>query len=116
LNPEKDFKDGMSISGVTLQHAPRLDFSFSCDEVGLKCDLRGHSKQAYLLPWCCIANFFKIIDLLESLSNKLNFHYEIDAGTALGAVKIGHFIPWDIDADIFISTEAMHHFNEGKTL
>ena len=31
----------------------------------------------------------------------------------LGGVKLNNFIPWDIDGDIYISTENMKHFHEG---
>ena len=40
-------------------------------------------------------------------------HYELDSGSLLGAVKLNNFIPWDIDGDIYISTEDMGHFHEG---
>ena len=32
--------------------------------------------------------------------DKYGIYYEIESGTLLGAVKLGNFIPWDIDLDI----------------
>ena len=37
----------------------------------------------------------------------------MDSGSLLGAVKLNNFIPWDIDGDIYISTEDMIHFQDG---
>ena len=99
--------------GVVLNHAPRVSHTFSCDQAGLSCNARAQQRQALLLPWCCQKSFSLIMSHLEDLSVKLNFHYEVDAGTALGGVKLGHYIPWDIDADIFIPTKAIEHFKDG---
>ena len=40
---------------------------------------------------------------MDQLADQYDFHYEIGAGTALGAVKLNNFIPWDIDADTHVN-------------
>ena len=44
------------------------------------------------------------------ISSTKNFHYEIDSGTLLGAVKLNNFIPWDLDGDVYISSHAIFNF------
>lgn len=45
---------------------------------------------------------------------RLGFHYELDSGSLLGAVKLNNFIPWDIDGDIYIPTHSMNLFDHGE--
>ncbi len=37
--------------------------------------------------------------------------YELDSGSVLGAVKIGHFLPWDIDGDVNVATRCVQLFS-----
>ena len=53
--------------------------------------------------------------VFDRLSSELSFHYEIDSGTLLGAVKLNNFIPWDLDGDLFMSSHAIfEYFQEGQ--
>ena len=63
-----------------------------------------------LSPWCCNQALTHILYAFDRLSNELNFHYEIDSGTLLGAVKFSNYIPWDIDGDLFVSSAAIFDF------
>ena len=63
-----------------------------------------------LSPWCCNQAFTHILYVFDRLSSELNFHYEIDSGTLLGAVKFNNFIPWDIDGDLYVSSFAIFDF------
>ena len=38
------------------------------------------------------------------MATRLGFHYELDSGSVLGAVKMRDFIPWDIDGDVYLPT------------
>ena len=51
-----------------------------------------------------------MLSVLDRVSEELGFHYEIDSGTLLGAVKFNNFIPWDVDGDVYISTKAIFEF------
>ena len=51
-----------------------------------------------------------MLTVFDKLSNELRFHYEIDSGTLLGAVKLNNFIPWDVDGDLFVSSHAIFDF------
>jgi hypothetical protein len=44
---------------------------------------------------------------------RFGFHYELDSGSLLGAVKLNNFIPWDIDGDLYIPSEQLHIFDRG---
>ena len=51
-----------------------------------------------------------MLSVLDRISEELSFHYEIDSGTLLGAVKFNNFIPWDIDGDVYMSSNAIFEF------
>ena len=56
-----------------------------------------------------------MLAVFDRLSEELGFHYEIDSGTLLGAVKFNNFIPWDIDGDVYISSSAIfEYFQTGQ--
>ena len=100
-----------NIQGITLPSPQTVNHIFSCSEVGLECSPRSQQEDAMLLPWCCIAAFAHILKTFEAIATELEFHYELDSGSALGAVKLGQFLPWDIDGDIYASTDAVtQHF------
>lgn len=37
----------------------------------------------------------------------------MQSGSLLGALKIGNFLPWDIDGDFFLPTEKVDYFRDG---
>ena len=51
-----------------------------------------------------------MLSVFDRAAEKLGFHYEIDSGTLLGAVKFNNFIPWDVDGDVYISSKAIFDF------
>ncbi len=64
-----------------------------------------------ILPWCCIAGYARILLKLEEAAAQFNISYELDTGSVLGAVKMGHFLPWDIDGDIAMTSRFMKMFS-----
>ena len=40
---------------------------------------------------------------MDNIANVHSIHYEVGSGTAIGAVKLSNFIPWDIDADTYVT-------------
>ena len=57
----------------------------------------------------------KILDIakyIDALCRRNGIEYCIAAGTALGAVRHGGFIPWDDDLDIFMTPDQYRRFKE----
>lgn len=54
----------------------------------------------------------KILEVIDSICRKHGLTYFIDAGTTLGAVRHGGFIPWDDDADVGMPYEDYKKFCE----
>ena len=67
-----------------------------------------------LSPWCCNNALSHMLRVLDDLSHELDFHYEIDSGTLLGAVKFNNFIPWDVDGDVYVPTRSIFKFFQPK--
>ena len=118
------------LQGVSTQFRREMEAEFSCEEVatlaltsyhgyypppakvGLACE--GWSQAAaFLLPWCCVLAFRHVLATLEAVTASLGLDYQLKAGSALGAVKLGNFIPWDIDIDVDFPSEHLHHFRPG---
>lgn len=77
-------------------------YKFTCEEANLSCKPKNWVK-AYLLPPCCLKQIAESMTALNTLATKMNIAYEIDGGLLLGAVKLGSFLPWDIDGDIMFN-------------
>ena len=98
--------------GVVTDFRLPLEFTFTCSEVNLVCDIESQAA-VFMLPWCCFESFRFILMKLEEVSSKLGIEYFIESGTCLGAVKLANFIPWDIDMDIVFITKYFHLFKPG---
>lgn len=53
-----------------------------------------------------------ILKVIDELCRKHGLTYFIDAGTTLGAVRHGGFIPWDDDADVGMPYDDFNRFCE----
>lgn len=51
-----------------------------------------------------------ILDAIDAVCRKHNIPYWLDAGTLLGAVRHGGFIPWDDDIDIAMRADDLERF------
>ena len=87
------------IQGIVTQKAHDYDVTFSCDDIGLTCNAWNQASEI-LVPWCCIESVRHILRSLEYIRKEFGISYELESGSSLGAVKLGNFIPWDIDMDI----------------
>jgi len=101
------------IQGVVTDWRPRFQEKFSCDEIGIKCDAWKSSADFQLLPWCCVEAWRHLFTSFEYLAEHHGLQYEMNCGTALGAVKMGGFMPWDIDADCDFRSDQIDSFKIG---
>lgn len=58
------------------------------------------------------ARCFEALTFLQELSTEFNLRYYLIAGSVLGAVRHGGFIPWDDDIDIGIRIEEIEEFEK----
>ena len=116
--PPEDRKDWQEISKVFEIHSISMDLGpkrihdFSCEDIGVTCEKFELAPKDRIRAWCCAQAAIRAIAVMDQASEKIGFHYELDSGTLLGAVKFNNFLPWDIDVDIHVPTQHMHHFHE----
>lgn len=67
--------------------------------------------QAETLRQCQLKQL-DILDAIDAVCRKHDIPYWLDAGTLLGAVRHGGFIPWDDDIDIAMTLDDMNRFVE----
>ena len=53
----------------------------------------------------------KVLEEIDRVCKRYDIHYQICAGTLLGAVRHGGFIPWDDDIDILMLPEEFEKFS-----
>lgn len=58
----------------------------------------------------CQLKQLSILEHIDAICRKHAIPYWLDAGTLLGAVRHGGFIPWDDDIDIAMKTEDLERF------
>ncbi|XP_023337539.1 uncharacterized protein LOC111708410 [Eurytemora carolleeae] len=93
-----------NFQGLVTSRSYKYETEYTCEELGLYCDAESQAAEI-LVPWCCIEAFRGVFHALEFIRDKYGIYYEIESGTLLGAVKLGNFIPWDIDLDIGFRTQ-----------
>ncbi|XP_066959720.1 uncharacterized protein [Macrobrachium rosenbergii] len=73
---------------------------FSCDEAQISCNNLMKSVSSFLVPPCCREIFRKELQYVQDCADEIGLHYELNAGSLLGAVKMDGMLPWDFDSDI----------------
>lgn len=58
----------------------------------------------------------EILDYYVSFCNKNNFHYSLDGGTLLGAIRHKGMIPWDDDIDVCMLRPEYERFKKAMSL
>ncbi|XP_071454584.1 uncharacterized protein [Hetaerina americana] len=104
--------------------------NFSCGEVGLSCKVSKLAKKGYLVPPCCARQVVAALRAFDQFSSSGGggdpviqgpdsytnvLRYELEAGSILGAVKMGSFIPWDIDGDATFESKDFPLYVRGKS-
>ena len=77
------------------------------DEIG--CGLTAADKEALKTHQ---ARSFQALAFLEEVSREFGLRYYLLAGSVLGCVRHGGFIPWDDDIDVGIRIEELERFEE----
>uniref|UniRef100_T1IX40 Uncharacterized protein n=1 Tax=Strigamia maritima TaxID=126957 RepID=T1IX40_STRMM len=72
---------------------------FSCAESKLDCKVLARQNGAMVMPICCRDALINGYKVFHEFSVKHHVIYQIDGGSALGAVKLNDIIPWDFDGD-----------------
>ena len=85
-----------------------LDYE-TCFEDPMGCHMTREEKDALRTHQ---QNCIEALQFLEDLSQKYGLTYRLLAGSALGAVRHGGFIPWDDDIDVGICIEDLDAFEE----
>lgn len=79
----------------------------NCFEDPMGCNLTHEEKLALTEHQ---QNCIEALQFLEDLSQKYNLKYRLLAGSVLGAVRHGGFIPWDDDIDVGVCIEDLPEF------
>lgn len=58
------------------------------------------------------AVLYEMLEVLDEICRKHNIRYMLFAGTALGAVRHGDFVPWDDDLDVVMTRTEYERFLE----
>ena len=88
--PLDDRKDWQEISKVFKIHSISMDLGhkkiheFSCEDIGLTCERFQVAPKDRIRAWCCAQAAIRAIAVMDQASEKIGFHYELDAGTLLG--------------------------------
>ncbi|XP_068219696.1 uncharacterized protein [Palaemon carinicauda] len=81
------------------------EYKFECSSVGITCKNPLTTIQSFLLPPCCRAMMEKYLGYLTDYGKKNNLAHELQLGSALGALKMDGYLPWDFDMDLIFECQ-----------
>ncbi|XP_042229529.1 uncharacterized protein LOC121871375 [Homarus americanus] len=85
----------------TIHSYDGKEYKFKCSDVHIKCDDLRKTITWYLIPLCCREAIMHGITILDDFAREKGLLYEMSHGSLLGAVKLGTYLPWDFDQDIY---------------
>ncbi|ROT77174.1 uncharacterized protein [Penaeus vannamei] len=77
------------------------EYDFSCTEVHINCANLRNKIDYYLIPPCCSDILMNGMAITNGFAEVTGVEYEMHHGSLLGAVKLGSYLPWDFDHDIY---------------
>ncbi|XP_064112245.1 uncharacterized protein LOC135219414 [Macrobrachium nipponense] len=99
---EEDWKEyGRRWSVVSIDSYDGNHYKFSCSDVHLDCNDLQKKISWFMIPPCCREIIMKGIELVDKFSQEHEIKYELHHGSLLGAIKLGSYLPWDFDQDIY---------------
>ncbi|XP_066994289.2 uncharacterized protein [Anabrus simplex] len=101
---------------VEISYPPKITFSFTCKELKIKCNEASVWVKTKILPSCCFEQIQGAVKYLDTFAKEHKIDYELEAGSLLGAVKLRHYLPWDVDGDITVLIKDLKLFNDSQML
>ncbi|KAK7082273.1 hypothetical protein SK128_020502 [Halocaridina rubra] len=83
-----------------IQSYDGKEFEYSCEDAQIACVNIMKTVSSFLLPPCCRMQIRKELGFVQECAEELGLHYELQAGSLLGAVKMDGILPWDFDTDV----------------
>ncbi|KAK7085116.1 hypothetical protein SK128_002664 [Halocaridina rubra] len=93
-----------------------MNYNFTCEEANISCEAPLEHIRSYLLPPCCAALMERYTAKLLHYGERKHLKYELHAGSVLGAVKMGSYLPWDFDMDIYYHCKDYDNWLQVETL
>ncbi|XP_064090709.1 uncharacterized protein LOC135204431 [Macrobrachium nipponense] len=90
-------------------------YNFDCDDLGITCMNNRQAIERHLLPKCCRTLVLEFLAEIDDFAKKNDIYYELLAGSALSAVKMGSILPWDFDADVLVDCTDFHKWEESES-
>lgn len=78
-----------------------IEYKFTCTEVHINCGNLRSKINDYLIPPCCSDILMHGMSITNEFAEINGIEYEMHHGSLLGAVKLGSYLPWDFDHDIY---------------
>ncbi|KAK7079930.1 hypothetical protein SK128_005623 [Halocaridina rubra] len=87
----------------SFEHIKSYDgniYEFTCEDAQISCVNIMKTVSSFLVPPCCREQIRRELSYVEDCAKEIGVHYELQAGSLLGAVKMDGMLPWDFDTDV----------------